>query len=163
MKPKLSLLDLKNKSIYKWHFLSKVLEAYVKHKVQRDYSAETWLSRMTNELLIAADIGDSSVLILWPSCYISSVLLICFDISDQSNHFENWVELTLNFFKSYLNDREWSVVIYLVSSALVHVNCSVPHGSILSPSSFSIYMLFLHDIYHKYPGNVSSLNCLDDC
>jgi len=69
--------------------------------------------------------------------------------------------LVLQWFKSYLADRTYSVMINDLSSSLAPFSSCVPQGSILGPVLFSLYMLPLgsvisrHDVsFHLYADDV---------
>ncbi len=56
----------------------------------------------------------------------------------------------LQWFKSYLNNRTFSVCVDGCSSSKSVLTCGVPQGSILAPILFSLYMLPLGSIFNKY-------------
>uniref|UniRef100_A0A3B3CT04 Reverse transcriptase domain-containing protein n=1 Tax=Oryzias melastigma TaxID=30732 RepID=A0A3B3CT04_ORYME len=87
----------------------------------------------------------------------------------------------LDWFKSYLTGRNFSVKIGEASSSVAPLSCGVPQGSILGPALFSLYLLPLgsiiarHDVsFHCYaddlqiylpltPGKNTSQNVLTEC
>ena len=65
----------------------------------------------------------------------------------------------LNWFRSYLTDRSFSVHLGQYSSAASPFNCEVPLGSILGPVVFALYMLPLGSTFQKH--NIS-FHCFAD-
>ena len=183
--------------ISKLSFLSKILEKIVSVQLisfmqsnsafeefqsgfRAGHSTETALLKVTNDLLLSADSGNSSILMLLD-------LSSAFDTVDHSiliHRLENWVGIkgtALDWFRSYLTDRSFSVVIGDASSSKVPLTCGVPQGSILGPLLFSIYMLPIGNIirkhnikFHSYaddtqlyiplkPGTTGNVNSLLSC
>lgn len=95
---------------------------------------------MLNDILVATNSGDSVILILLD-------LMAAFDTIDHQlllSRLESCVGLkgsVLNWFKSYLTDRYFSVKIGNFTSSAAHLNFGLPQGSILAPLLFSLYML----------------------
>ena len=54
--------------------------------------------------------------------------------------------VVLQWFRSYLCDRSFRVVIGSGASFLVHLACSVPQGSVLGPRIFIMYMADLAEL-----------------
>uniref|UniRef100_A0A669EB57 Reverse transcriptase domain-containing protein n=1 Tax=Oreochromis niloticus TaxID=8128 RepID=A0A669EB57_ORENI len=158
--------------ISKLPFLSKILEkivllqlqAYLDahdicDKFQPRHSTETALLRVLNDLLLITDSGHSAVLVLLD-------LSSAFDMVDH-NILLTRLECTvgirgeaLNWFKSYLLNRSFSVTLGTYSSPTASLCCGVPQGSVLGPMLFSLYMLPLGLIFEKY--NISYHLYADD-
>ncbi len=96
------------------------------------HSTETALVKVTNDLLIAADSGYLSILVLLD-------LSAAFDTVDHAvllTRLETVFGVTdtvLNWFKSYLSDRRQFVSLGGCRSKVGSVKFGVPQGSILSP------------------------------
>ena len=89
--------------------------------------------------------------------------------------------VALNWFKSYLSNRFYSVAIGDATSSPAPLHCGVPQGSILGPILFSLYMIPLGDLirrhnisFHCYaddtqlylpitPDNIDSIAALHNC
>ena len=54
--------------------------------------------------------------------------------------------VVLQWFRSYLSDRSFRVVLSTSTSFLVHLFCSVPQGPVLGPHMFILYMADLADV-----------------
>ncbi len=110
---------------------------------------ESVLLKVLKDLLVAADFGQSSILVLLD-------LSVAFDTIDNAILLEilrNCVGIqgsALEWFKSYLSDRSFSVEIGKSSSSSVPLNCGVPQGSILGLLLFSLCLLPLGHIFLKY-------------
>ncbi len=103
------------------------------------HSTETALVKVTNDLLIAADSGYLSILVLLD-------LSAAFDTVDHAvllTRLETVFGVTdtvLNWFTSYLSDRRQFVSLGGCRSKVGSVKFGVPQGSILSPLLFSMYI-----------------------
>lgn len=147
-------------------FLSKVLEKVVAaqlhnhlhiHNIYEKFqsgfraahSTETALVRVTNDLLMTADQGLPSLLLLLD-------LSAAFDTVDHNillHRLQFMVGLSrtpLGWFQSYLTARTEYVALGQSQSSPHTVSCGVPQGSVLGPTLFTIYLLPLGHIIHKH-------------
>ena len=120
------------------------------------HSTETALIKVLNDIRINTDSGKISVLVLLD-------LSAAFDTVDHDiliDRLKTWVGLSdtaLNWFRSYLENRNYYVSIGNFVSNNIKMSCGVPQGSILGPLLFNLYMLPLGQVikknkiaYHSY-------------
>jgi hypothetical protein len=113
------------------------------------HSTETALLKVINDLAVAADGGQVSLLSLLD-------LSAAFDTVDhdilikrlQNKHGIDGT--VLQWISSYLKDRTQRVVIADKSSSLVVMDCGVPQGSVLGPLLFLLYTADIMDIVHNH-------------
>lgn len=102
-----------------------------------------------NDLLLTADSGNPAVLVLLD-------LTAAFDTVDHKillSRLESCVGLrgtVLDWFRSYMTDRSFSVSLGPFTSEKAPLDCGGPQGSILGPILFSLYMLPLGSIFQKH-------------
>jgi len=167
--------DLKNyRPVSNLSFLSKLLERTVQNRLQefldsndlmpvsqsayrRDHSTETAVLKVQNDLMLAADDGQLSAL-----CLLD--LTAAFDTVDHELlllRLERQFGLrgaVLQWFRSYLTGRTFQVVYDGCLSAIVHVLCSVPQGSVLGPRLFIAYTADLADKAAEHGVNFHELS-----
>jgi len=68
----------------------------------------------------------------------------------------------LDWFRSYLHDRTYSVLYASVMSDVVQLTCSVPHGSVLGHLLFVLYTAELVDIAEDLGVSVHTCMYTDD-
>ena len=128
--------------------------AYKKH-----HSTETTLLRVTNDTLRTTDCRQHVVLVLLD-------LTAAFDTIDHTilverlESYFGFSKLTLRWFRSYLENRQQSIIIgdQVFTPRALHYG--VPQGSILGPLLSTLYIALLQDVIARH--NLNSLFCADD-
>ena len=116
------------------------------------HSTETALVKVINDLLIAMDSDQTSILLLLD-------LSAAFDTVDHTillDRLENLVGikgLALDWFRSYLSDRSQRTIFNNSMSDYSSVKYGVPQGTVLGPILFGVYMLSLGHIFRKFGIN----------
>ena len=113
------------------------------------HSTETALLKVTNDLLTASDDDKVSILVLLnfsaASGTIDNSLLL-----NRTQHFFGISESVLSWFPSYLTDRKQSVCENGLYSSPSMLKLGVPHGSVLSPVPFTLYVSPMSNVIQKH-------------
>ncbi len=113
------------------------------------HSTKTALVRVTNDLLMAADAGSPSLLIILD-------LTAAFDTVDHNillyrlRHTISLSDTVYNWLSSYLTGRMECVALGEAKSVTHNVTCGVPQGSVLGPILFILYMLPLGHVISRH-------------
>eukprot|EP00112_Aurelia_sp_Birch-Aquarium-sp1_P014365 Seg3097.1 transcript_id=Seg3097.1/GoldUCD/mRNA.D3Y31 product="putative RNA-directed DNA polymerase from transposon X-element" pseudo=true protein_id=Seg3097.1/GoldUCD/D3Y31 len=112
---------------------------------RQGHSTETALLRVQNDILVAMDNQQVSILILLD-------LSAAFDTVNHDVLLKRLKERcgvqgeALKWFESYLTDRFQMVKLKEITSKRVALHCGLPQGSVLGPLLFLVYILLLGDI-----------------
>ncbi len=166
-KPSLDTADYSNfRPISNLLFVSKILEKIVFRQLQSYlstncisdifqsgfkslHSTESALLKVFNDVLTSTDSGNTMALVLLD-------LSSAFDFVDHGillsrlDHCIGIRGTVLDWFRSFLSNRRFSVSIGQYSSSVAHSSCGVPQGSTLAPLLFSLYMLPIGSIFRKF-------------
>ena len=99
---------------------------------RHQHNAETAVTKVYNDLLLAADEGDVSVLCLLDLTAAFNTVNHDLLMSRLERQF-GLCDVILQWFSSYLSDRTFQVVYAGGTSSVVSIVCSVPQGSVLGP------------------------------
>uniref|UniRef100_A0A8C6L1N7 Reverse transcriptase domain-containing protein n=1 Tax=Nothobranchius furzeri TaxID=105023 RepID=A0A8C6L1N7_NOTFU len=177
-KPGLDVTTLANyRPISKLPFLSKLLEKVVYSQLvafldtndlwetfqsgfRKGHSTESALLMVFNDTFLACDMDNDVVLLLLD-------LSAAFDTVDHEvllDRLQHWVGITgqaLQWLRSYLQDRTFSVQMGEVTSPSVKLRWGVPQGSVLGPLLFAVYLLPLGVLLRQH--NMKFHFFADDC
>jgi len=112
------------------------------------YSTETALLRLYNDLLIATDRGPVSGLCLLDltAAFDTVDHELLLQRLDRSFGIRGWAK---DWFESYLTGRSYCVIYRGETSSVIQLKCSVQQGSVLGPSTFSLYTADLAELASK--------------
>ena len=103
------------------------------------HSTETALLKVVNDLFLSLNEGNISVLALLD--FSSAFDTIDHPILVHRLHTDfGFTDTVLQWFSSYLTDRTHYVSLSNHCSAFTHVHSGVPHGSVLGPMLFTMYI-----------------------
>ena len=131
------------------HMLENHIHEVYQSSYKKLHSTETALTSVLDDILRAVDDKNNVILLMLD-------LSSAFDTLDHSillNRYESMLGIkrtALEWFKSYLSDRNQYVCIDNVYSKSCKIKCSVPQGSVLGPLLSNIYTLPLGNIIKKH-------------
>ena len=118
--------------------------------IDHGIALETALVRIHNDMMQSMDCRRGVLLVLLD-------LSAAFDTLDHGILLERLHDniigvrhTALEWFKSYLDDRTFTVNIGQTMSARSEVRCGVPQGSVLGPMLINVYCLPIGDIFAKH-------------
>ena len=121
-----------------YNLMPTMQSAYRKH-----HSTEKTLLRVTNDILRTIDRRQDVVLVLLDSSAAFDTIDHTILVERLESYF-GFSELTLCWFRSYLENRRQSIVIGDQASTPCALRYGVPQGSILGPLLFTLYIAPLH-------------------
>jgi hypothetical protein len=166
-KPGLDPSDFNSfRPISKLPFLSKIIEKVVYEQLtffldnsnihepfqsgfRKQHSTETALLKVSNDIMMSADSGKHTVLVLLD-------LSSAFDTVDHQVLLKRLRDqvglsgLVLQWFTSYLSGRSFSVTANQIRSESADLLCGVPQGSVLGPVLFLLYLIPLGKIIQRF-------------
>uniref|UniRef100_A0A8C7WVE9 Reverse transcriptase domain-containing protein n=1 Tax=Oryzias sinensis TaxID=183150 RepID=A0A8C7WVE9_9TELE len=170
-KPNLDHSDPNNfRPISKLPFIAKILEKVVAEQLRsflehnnicdvfqsdfkKNHSTETALLKVSNDVLMAADSGQYTVLVLLD--LKSAFDTVNHEIMLERLHNDYGLSgSVLSWFVSYFSGRSHKVCVDSLSSEAKILSCGVPQGSVLGPIPFTLYMIPLGRLISKF-SNIS--------
>lgn len=121
------------------------------------FSTETALLRVVNDLLSALDNKREAILVLLDFSAAFDTLNHNTLLARLESHY-GIKHSALNWFNSYLRDRQYSVSINGSHSRGSISSCGVPQGSVLGPLLFILYTAPMQSVL----GNLKSMSYADD-
>ena len=148
------------------HMDSQSLLSPTQSAYRANFSTETALVRIHNDIITAIDQGDIVGLVLLDlsaafdtvdHSVLLSVLDQRFGIHDDA----------LTWMDSYITGRSQIVKINSSQSRTHHLNCGVPQGSVLGPRQFIAYVSDVDQVFHLHDisnyGYADDMQCLKRC
>ncbi|WP_419629894.1 RNA-directed DNA polymerase, partial [Thiolapillus sp.] len=109
------------------------------------HSTETALLKITNDILLALDSGNVSLLTLLDLSAAFDTIDHCI-LLDRLQHMYGISGTALSWFSSYLTNRTQSVIVNDHISQVSSLSYGVPQGSVLGPILFILYTKPLSDL-----------------
>ena len=116
---------------------------------RKRHSTETALLKIQNDLLLNMDSGKCSLLILLDNSAAYDTVNHSLFISKLHNM--GIGGNALHFISSYLENRDFRVVVNHTASSPRKLSCGLPQGSILSPLLFTLYTAHIADALDGLP------------
>uniref|UniRef100_UPI003AF4B0DC RNA-directed DNA polymerase n=1 Tax=Thiolapillus sp. TaxID=2017437 RepID=UPI003AF4B0DC len=123
------------------------------------HSTETALLKITNDILLALDSGNVSLLTLLDLSAAFDTIDHCI-LLDRLQHMYGISGTALSWFSSYLTNRTQSVIVNDHISQVSSLSYGVPQGSVLGPILFILYTKPLSDLIQCH--SIESQSFADD-
>ena len=109
------------------------------------HSTETVLLKITNDILLALDSGNVSLLTFFDLSAAFDTIDHCI-LLDRLQHMYGISRTALSWFSAYLTNRTQSVIVNDHISQVLSLSSGVPQGSVLGPILFILYTKPLSDL-----------------
>ena len=123
------------------------------------HSTETALLKITNDILLALDSGNVSLLTLLDLSAAFDTIDHCI-LLNRLQHMYGISGTALSWFSSYLTNRTQSVIVDDHVSQVSSLSYGVPQGSVLGPILFTLYTKPLSDLFQCH--SIESQSFADD-
>lgn len=120
-----------------YHFNANRILPINQSAYRQGYSTTTALLSVSDDLLKAQDVGQSSCLVLLD--YSKAFDTLCHGILLKKLKFFGLGDMATNFMNSYLSNRQQRVILDNKASNFLSTCKGVPQGSVLGPLLFSVY------------------------
>ena len=113
--------------------------------LNQNHSVETALIKKHNNIMVSLDLQEIVILVMLDMSAAFDTVYRVILLSRLQDRFEV-CGVVLVWIRSYLTDREQSVMVGNDTSKPTTLECGVPQGSVLGPLLFSMYLTTLNEI-----------------